>query len=118
MAQRDDLPRLPSPAAAAEYWIDAWQRSVLFLDVMRRRAAQYEAHAAELAPNVLDYEAELVLDGRTPRRGRSTTLLARIVPPEGVEIDPRSAPSSSSTRAPATAPASAASRPTARSASR
>ena len=69
MAQRE-TPRLPSPVAAAEYLTDAWQRSVLFLDVMRRRAAQYEEHAAELAPNVLDYRAELVLDGRTPRPAR------------------------------------------------
>ena len=63
MAQRE-TPRLPSPAATAEYLTDAWQRSILFLDVMRQRAAQYEAHAAELAPNVLDYKAELLADGR------------------------------------------------------
>jgi len=37
---------------------------VLFLDVMRQRAVQSEEHAAEIAPNVLDYKAELVLDGR------------------------------------------------------
>ena len=90
MAQRE-TPRLPSPAAAAEYLTDAWQRSILFLDVMRRRAAQYEAHAAELAPNVLDYEAELVVDGRKLARPVNY-LLARIVPPEGVEIDPRKRP--------------------------
>ena len=47
MAQ-SETPRLPTPAAALDYATDAWQRSVLFLDVMRRRAAQYEAHAAEL----------------------------------------------------------------------
>ena len=40
MAERE-TPRPPSPAAAAEYLTDAWQRSILFLDVMRRRAAQY-----------------------------------------------------------------------------
>ncbi len=90
MAQRE-TPRLPSPAAAAEYLTDAWQRSVLFLDVMRQRAAQYEEHAAELAPNVLDYAAELVLDGRTLARP-CNYLLARIVPPEGVAIDPQKRP--------------------------
>ena len=47
MAERE-TPRLPSPAATAEYLTDAWQRSILYLDVMRRRAAQYEAHAAGL----------------------------------------------------------------------
>ena len=91
MAQPHDLPAFPSPAAAAGYWIDAWQRSVLFLDVMRRRAAQYEAHAAEVAPNVLDYAAELVLDGRTLAKPVNY-LLARIVPPEGVAIDPKKRP--------------------------
>ncbi len=90
MAQRD-TPRLPSPAATAEYLTDAWQRSILFLDVMRQRAAQYEAHAAELAPNVLDYKAELVVDGRKLARPVNY-LLARIVPPEGIDIDPRKRP--------------------------
>ena len=84
-------PAAPEPAATAEYLTDAWQRSVLFLDVMRRRAAQYEAHAAELAPNVLDYKAELVLDGRTLARPVNY-LLARIVPPEGVDDRPEEAP--------------------------
>ena len=90
MAQRES-PQLPSPAAAAEYLTDAWQRSILFLDVMRQRAAQYEAHAAELAPNVLDYKAELVVDGRTLARPVNY-LLASIVPPEGVAIDPNKRP--------------------------
>ncbi|HMQ91521.1 DUF3141 domain-containing protein [Amaricoccus sp.] len=90
MAERE-IPRLPSPAAAAEYLTDAWQRSILFLDVMRQRAAQYEAHAAELAPNVLDYRAELVLDGRSLAKPVNY-LLARIVPPGGVTIDPRKRP--------------------------
>ena len=90
MAERE-TPRLPSPAATAEYLTDAWQRGILYLDVMRRRAAQYQAHAAEPAPNVLDYKAELVLDGRRLARPVNY-LLARIVPPEGVAIDPRKRP--------------------------
>ena len=90
MAQRE-TPRLPIPAATAEYLTDARQRSILFLDVMRRRAAQYEAHAAELAPNVLDYQAELVLDGRKLARPVNY-MLARIVPPNGVDIDPKKRP--------------------------
>ena len=58
---------------------------------MRQRAAQYEAHAAELAPNVLDYRAELVLDGRTLARP-CNYILARIVAPEGVALDPLKRP--------------------------
>ena len=116
MAQPRDLPHSRAPLPPPNTGLDAWQRSVLFLDVMRHRAAQYEAHAAEVAPNVLNYGAELVLDGRTLSQPVNY-LLARIVPPEGAAIDRGSALSSSSTRAPATAPASAASRLTARSAS-
>jgi hypothetical protein len=47
-------------AAAAEYWVDAAQRSVLFWDVMRQRGNQFRAHMAETAPNVLDFKAERV----------------------------------------------------------
>jgi hypothetical protein len=54
----------PLPSAALEYGIDAWQRSVLFLDAMRARAAQFEEHAKQETPHVLYYDAELVLDGR------------------------------------------------------
>ena len=82
---------LPNPFDAAAYAIDAWQRSVLFLDVMRRRAVEYEEHRAEVAPNVLDYKAELVLDGRRLERPVNY-LLARIPPSEGVTIDPKKRP--------------------------
>ena len=66
---------------AWSYWLDAWQRGVLFLDVMRQRSSQYEEHAAKIAPNVLKFGAELVMDGRTlPRHGdgddRGTGLAA------------------------------------------
>ncbi len=66
---------------------DAAQRSVLFLDVMRQRGNQYREHLAETVPHVLDYKAELVMDGRTLKRPVNY-LLVRIVPPAGVEIDP------------------------------
>ncbi|MGB8604060.1 MAG: DUF3141 domain-containing protein, partial [Bradyrhizobium sp.] len=70
---------------------DAAQRSVLFLDVMRQRGNQYRDHLAETVPHVLDYAAELVMDGRTFKRPVNY-LLVRIVPPKGVEIDPTRRP--------------------------
>jgi hypothetical protein len=91
MAGFEDLRSLPTPATAIEYGIDAWQRSVLFLDVMRRRAVQYEEHAAQRAPHVLDYEAELICDGRQLERPVNYALV-HIVPPAGVTIDPRKRP--------------------------
>src|SRR4029077_21225140 len=72
--------------AAFEYMMDAAQRSVLFFDVMRQRGEQYREHLAETVPHVLDYKAELVMDGRTLKRPVNY-LLVRIVPPAGVEID-------------------------------
>ena len=71
---------------AIEYMTDAAQRSVLFMDVMRQRGNQYQEHLAETVPHVLDYKAELVMDGRTLKRPVNY-LLVRIVPPKGVEID-------------------------------
>jgi Protein of unknown function (DUF3141) len=78
-------------AAAAEYWVDAAQRGVLFWDVMRQRGNQFRAHMAETAPNVLDFEAELVVDGRLLDRPVNYCLV-RIVPPAGIEIDAKRRP--------------------------
>ena len=50
--------------AAADYTLDAWQRGILFLDVLRQRGNQYFEHMAKQAPNVLHFHARLVLDGR------------------------------------------------------
>ncbi len=76
---------------ALEYMTDAAQRSLLFWDVMRQRSSQYRDHLAEKVPHVLDYAAELVIDGRTLKRPVNY-LLVRIVPPQGVEIDPSRRP--------------------------
>ena len=73
-------------ASAVEYMMDAGQRSVLFLDVMRQRGDQYREHIAETAPNVLNYAVELIMDGRK-LEGPVNYALVRIIPPNGVEID-------------------------------
>jgi pimeloyl-ACP methyl ester carboxylesterase len=78
-------------ASAMEYAIDAAQRSVLFWDVMRQRGNQYLEHMAETAPHVLDYKVELVADGRKFDRPVNYAL-ARVVPPDGVEINPKLRP--------------------------
>ena len=76
---------------AVDYMIDAAQRSVLFFDVMRQRGNQYREHLTETAPHVLDYDVELVLDGRTFERPVNY-VLASVVPPQGIEIDPKRRP--------------------------
>jgi pimeloyl-ACP methyl ester carboxylesterase len=77
--------------AATDYAIDAAQRTVLFWDVMRQRGNQYREHLAETVPNVLTYEAELIIDGQTLKRPVNYGLV-RIVPPKGVTIDPQRRP--------------------------
>jgi pimeloyl-ACP methyl ester carboxylesterase len=85
----DALPKIF--ASAFEYLVDTGQRSVLFLDVMRRRGVQYREHLAETAPHLLNYEIELLLDGRTLPRPVNYGLV-RIAPPAGVTIDPKRRP--------------------------
>ena len=87
-----ELPKIPPDAlpsyvaSAQEYLVDAGQRSVLFLDVMRQRGVQYREHLAETVPHVLDYGVELIVDGRNLKRPVNYGLV-RIIPPSGVEID-------------------------------
>src|SRR3954454_11445795 len=87
-----DKPLIPGDAmsglvtSAMEYMVDSGQRTVLFLDVLRKRGQQYREHIAETAPNVLNYAVELIMDGRT-LDSPVNYVLVRIVPPQGVEID-------------------------------
>ena len=46
------------------YGLDAFQRSVLFLDVLRQRGERYEENTVKTAPHVLKFDFELVMDGR------------------------------------------------------
>jgi hypothetical protein len=74
-----------------EYWLDAWQRWVLFLDVLRERGNGFYEHQSSTVPNVLNFEAELVSDGRNLPRPVNY-LLARMRPPEGAKTDPAKRP--------------------------
>ena len=85
------MPQWPNLRAAQEYWLDAWQRSVLFFDVLRERGNIYLEHTAKEIPHVLSFQVELVRDGRTLERPVNYAL-ARIVPPAGMKLDPAKAP--------------------------
>lgn len=74
-----------------DYWLDAWQRGVLYLDVQQQRSARYEEHAAKVAPHVLKFDCELVMDGRSLKRPVNY-VLAHITPPNGIEIDDKKRP--------------------------
>ena len=71
---------------AWHYWIDACQRGVLTLDVLKQRSERYHEHAAKAAPHVLKFDCELVMDGRKLPRPVNYALV-HIVPQDGIEID-------------------------------
>jgi len=74
-----------------EYMTDALQRTILFWDVLRQRSDQYYAQKEMAVPNVLSFDAELVLDARSFERP-ANYLLVRVKPPQGVAIDPKKRP--------------------------
>ena len=74
-----------------DYWIDAWQRSILTLDVLRERGNTALERSVAVAPNVLSFEFELVLDGRTLGNPVNYALV-HVLPPAGTAVDPLKAP--------------------------
>lgn len=78
-------------SAWADYGVDAAQRSVLVLDTLRQRGNAFNEHSEKDIPPVLDFEYELVLDGRTLPRPVNYSLVV-ITPPAGVTIDPARRP--------------------------
>ena len=69
------------------YGVDAFQRAVLTMDTLRERGNAYLEHERAGMPPVLHFEHETVLDARHFERPVNYALL-RIVPPEGVTVDP------------------------------
>ena len=76
---------------AVDYWIDAGQRCILFLDVLRQRGNDHFEHIARKVPNALSFQVELVLDGRQLDRPVNYGLV-RIVPPSTTKTDPGKRP--------------------------
>ena len=89
---------LANPAAAAKVWmdwygyaVDATQRSILFLDTLRQRGNNFVQHNQAGLPPLLHFDYETVVDGRKLERPVNYALV-RIVPPEGVSVDPNRRP--------------------------
>ncbi|HEX7271420.1 MAG TPA: DUF3141 domain-containing protein, partial [Casimicrobiaceae bacterium] len=70
---------------------DLTQRSVLFWDTMRQRGNAFVEHTAEGLRPVLHFKYEIVLDARKFARAVNYALV-RIIPPEGVTVDPKRRP--------------------------
>jgi hypothetical protein len=73
------------------YMVDAFQRSVLFMELLRRRGNQEIEIESEPTATVLRYEHEVLLDGKSLQRPMNY-MLSRIVPLAGVTTDPQKRP--------------------------
>jgi len=89
---------LTHPAAAANIWsdwysyaVDSAQRSILFWDTIRQRGNNFVEHTREGLTPVLHFTYETIVDGRTLAQPVNYALV-RIVPPEGVTVDPKRRP--------------------------
>ncbi len=78
-----------------EYWLDAWQRSILTLDALRQRGNTYLEQSAKNAPNVLSFPYELVRDGRSLPVPSTTCWCISCPPKARLSIKPRRRSSSS-----------------------
>jgi pimeloyl-ACP methyl ester carboxylesterase len=80
------------PSSATAYLVDAWQRAILTLDVLRERGNEYLEHEKSGSPPVLVFEHEVVVDGRTLEKPANYALV-RIKPPQGYpQTDPAMRP--------------------------
>ncbi|MFS8037060.1 DUF3141 domain-containing protein [Xanthobacter sp. AM11] len=86
-------PREPAAAwrDAVSYWFDAGQRTLLFWDTMRQRGNNWIAHEKAGKPPLLAFDHEMIADARTFERPANYALV-RILPPEGVQLDPAKRP--------------------------
>ncbi len=74
-----------------EYMVDAFQRSVLFLDLLRERGNEQIEITSRPMATVLRFDHEVLMSGRSLPRPINYAL-SRIVPPPGVATDPRKRP--------------------------
>jgi pimeloyl-ACP methyl ester carboxylesterase len=72
--------------AATDYATDFWQRSLIFLDILRRSGNQQAEMTSKLVNEVLLFDYEVILKGPDLPRPVNYALV-RVVPPPGVEID-------------------------------
>jgi len=78
-------------ASSADYAVDFAQRSILFWDTLRQRGNNFLEHERNGLPPVLHFEYETIIDGRSLKRPVNYALL-RIIPPNGVTVDPKRRP--------------------------
>ncbi len=85
------MPFSGAALAGPQYLVDALQRSVLFLDLLRQRGNEEAEIVSRPLATVLRYEHEMLMSGLTLKRPMNYSLY-RIVPPPGVVVDARQRP--------------------------
>ena len=78
-------------AAWQQYSVDAFQRSVLLLDLLRQRGNQQIEISSKPMATVLHFDHEVLLRGTSLPR-QMNYALSRIVPPPGMPTNPRRRP--------------------------
>jgi hypothetical protein len=78
-------------ASLPEYLVDAFQRSVLFLELLRERGNQQLEITSQSMATVLHFEHEILMSGRSLPRPMNY-FLARILPSPAAAVDPRKRP--------------------------
>jgi len=78
--------------AYTAYITDHIQRTILFLDGLRRRGNQFLDHRRDGNPPVLTFDYEILMDGRCAKKQPVNYALARIIPPENLPADPEKRP--------------------------
>lgn len=73
------------------YLTDSAQRAVLTLDTLRERGDIFLEHEAAGCPPVLSYKYDVVIEG-TDLPNPCNYMLLRILPPEGVTVNPKARP--------------------------
>jgi hypothetical protein len=84
------MPQMGAPLVS-EYLTDAFQRTVLYLDLLRRRGNEQEEMTSRPMATVLRFDHEILISGRSLQKPINFSL-SRIVPPDGTVIDPRKRP--------------------------
>jgi pimeloyl-ACP methyl ester carboxylesterase len=74
-----------------DYLRDAQRRWILLLDVLRRRGNEFLEYERSGQPPLLAFDYEVLIDGRDLPEPVNYCLV-RIVPPQGVTIDPKKRP--------------------------
>ncbi|MGB8435186.1 MAG: DUF3141 domain-containing protein, partial [Burkholderiales bacterium] len=97
-ALAEQLASASQPTSPWEWWTDWYrysvdfaQRSVLYWDTLRQRGNQFTEREQAGLPPVLHFDYEMVLDARRFEHAVNYALV-RIVPPEGVTVDPKRRP--------------------------